>query len=252
MSGVDDLALGRLFREIRIRVNWSQADVAAKAKVSRSRYSDIERGMLEGVSLGKLRRVAAVLEVRLPLVPRWRGAEVDRLLATRHAAMAERVTKLLLERGWDVRAEVSFNWFGERGVVDLVAWHAASRTLLLVELKTELVDANELLGVTDRRRRLAPKIAEPFGWVPNAVADWVVVADSRTNRRRLAAVRTLVRSSIPSDGRAIARWLRHPVGPMSALSFLTDSDGAGISRRCAPRLRVRGSGTSVRRSGESA
>jgi Holliday junction resolvase-like predicted endonuclease len=99
--------------------------------------------------------------------------------------MTETVARMLMDAGWEVRPEVSFSHYGERGVVDLVAWHAASRTLLLVELKTELVDINDMLAVTDRRRRLAANIAEPFGWLPAAVASWVVVAESRTNRRRL-------------------------------------------------------------------
>jgi hypothetical protein len=159
--------------------------------------------------------------------------------------MAELVTQILLGAGWEVRPEVSFSWYGERGVVDLVAWHEQTRTLLLIELKTELVDIGGLLEVTDRRRRLAARIAAPFGWVPSTVAQWVVVAEGRTNRRRLAAARTVVRAAFPSDGRAMAKWLGRPLGSMAVLSFLPDIGGAGSSQRCAPRLRVRGARSSV-------
>ena len=152
---MDDLRVGRLLRKLRIGLGWPQHVVAAKAGISRTSYSEMELGRVDGISLGRLRKVAAVLEVRLVLEPRWRGAGVDRLLSSGHAAMSESVTRLLLNAGWEVRPEVSFNHFGERGVVDLIAWHAATRTLLLVELKTELADINDLLGVTDRRRRLA-------------------------------------------------------------------------------------------------
>jgi transcriptional regulator with XRE-family HTH domain len=242
---MEDLAVGRLFRELRVRLGWTQRMVATRARISTSAYSLIERGRIEGVPIGKIRRVGAVLEVRLVLEPRWRGAAVDRLLSSRHASMTEVIAAMLMELAWEVRPEVSFAHFGERGVVDLVAWHAGTRTLLLVELKTELVDANELLAVTDRRRRLAHVIADPFGWHPQHVGEWVVVADSRTNRRRLAAVRTALRAALPSTGHQVRAWLRRPSGAIAALSFLPDAHGIRDSQRHAPRLRVRPSRASV-------
>jgi len=236
---VDDLAIGRLFREIRLRLDWPQKVVAARARISDGAYSAIERGLFDTVPLGKLRRVAAVLEVRLPLEPRWRGAAVDRILSSRHAQMTEAVARMLIDAGWEVRPEVSFSHYGERGVVDLVAWHAASRTILLIELKTELVDINDLLAVTDRRRRLAATIVEPFGWVPAAIASWVVVAEGRTNRRRLEKHRSAIRSAFPIDGRSIAGWLKRPEHPHFALWFLPNLSGTSLRPGPAPRHRVR-------------
>lgn len=242
---MDDLALGRLFRELRIRLGWPQRTVAARASISRSAYSEIEHGMIGKVPLDKLRKVAAVLEVRLQLQPSWRGAAIDILVSSRHAAMAERVTRLLIGAGWDVRPEVSFNHFGERGIVDLVAWHAPSRALLLVELKTELADVHNLLASCDRRHRLAAHIAEPIGWHPIVVGQWVAIADSRTNERRLAAHRAMIRGALPDDGRAVAGWLARPQRSLGAFSFLPDSSGSSARRRSAPRLRVRDSRASV-------
>lgn len=242
---MDDLAVGRVFRELRLRLGWPQRLVAAKAGISRSAYSEIERGGIDRVPLGKLRTVGGVLEVRLVLEPRWRGAGLDRALSSRHASMTEVVSRLLIEAVWEVHPEVSFNHFGERGVVDIVAWHAASRTVLLIELKTELADINDLLAVTDRRRRLAAAIAAPFDWTPRTVGQWVVVADSRTNRRRLADHRTVLRAAFPVDGRSVAGWLTDPREPVSALWFLPDSGGTSVRLRRAPRLRVRSSSPSV-------
>jgi transcriptional regulator with XRE-family HTH domain len=72
---MDDLAIGRLFRQLRIRLGWRAADVALKAATSTSTYSRIERGDLGRVRLDVMRRVAAVLEVRLVLDPRWRARQ---------------------------------------------------------------------------------------------------------------------------------------------------------------------------------
>ena len=236
---MDDLGIGRLLRKLRIRLGWPQYVVAAKAGVSRTTYSQIELGRFDGVALSRIRKVAAVLEVRLVLEPRWRGAGVDRLISAGHATMSESVTRLLLRAGWEVRPEVSFNHFGERGIVDLVAWHPATRTLLLVELKTELADINDLLGVTDRRRRLAGHIAEPLGWTPTTIGQMIILADGRTNRRRLAQHHALLRAAFPSDGRSIPGWLAKPRGSLSALWFLPNSAPSVERRAATPRLRVR-------------
>lgn len=249
---MDDLAIGRTFRALRIRLGWPQRMAAAKAGISTSSYSEIERGLIDGVPIAKLRRVAAIYEVRLVLEPRWRGAALDRALSSRHAAMAEAVTRILIDAGWSVRPEVSFNHFGERGVVDLVAWHAATSTVLLVELKTELVDVNDLLAVTDRRRRLAGRIVAPFGWEPDRVAQWVVLGESRTNRRRLHVHQSLLRAAFPSDGRAIAGWLARPGAELAALWFLPDSAGTGGRPAYAPCLRVRPKRSSATRGDEVA
>jgi transcriptional regulator with XRE-family HTH domain len=249
---MDDHANGRLFREPRIRLGWPQRDVALKAGISRASYSEMEHGRLGRVPLDKLRKVASVLEVRLRLEPSWRGAAIDIVTSSRHAAMAERVARLLTDAGWLVQPEVSFNHFGERGVVDIVAWHAATQTLLLVEVKTELADVNDLLAVTNRRRRVADTIAQPFGWRPRTVAQWVAVAASRTNERRAAAHRSLLRSAFPSDGRSVSGFLHEPREPLSALSFLPDSDASSVRRRSSPTLRVRPHRSSTKASTEAA
>ena len=72
--------------------------------------------------------------------------------------------------------EVSFSIWGERGVIDLLMWHPGRRALLIIELKTEIVDTGELLGTMDRRVRLARKIAEERGWDPLTVSSWIVLA----------------------------------------------------------------------------
>lgn len=151
-------------------------------------------------------------------------------MSGRHAAMEERITAMLVAAGWVVRPEASFNSFGERGVVDLIAWHPGRRALLLVEIKTELVDPSGLLMVTDRRRRLAGVIARDSGWHPLIVAQWVVLADGRTNQRRVAEHRALLRAAFPNDGRSIPGWLREPVSSINALWFLPDATARSTGR----------------------
>jgi len=208
----------------------------------------IERGQLGHVTVGTLRRVGTALQIEIRLELRWRGGELFRLLAEGHAAMGETVTRRLVESGWEVRPEVSFSHFGERGVVDLVAWHGASRSLLLVELKTELVDLGDLLATMDRRRRLATVIAEGLGWSPATVASWVVLTDTRTNRRRVANHAAVLRAAFPTDGRSMPAWLRKPDRAIAGLSFLPYPAEARSGTRPGTARRVaRGRGERFRR-----
>ena len=201
-------------------------------------YSEIERGHLDGATLRTIRKLAAALEVRVDLVPRWRGGDLDRLIHGRHAAMGSLVVDRLRDAGWEVAPEVSFNYYGERGVIDIVGWHPTEAALLIVELKTELVDVNELLGAMDRRLRLARRIASDRGWQSRTIGAWVVLADSRTNRRHAATAGALLRAAFPEDGRAVAGWLRRPVRRQLALWFLTDNGQGSLRRALAPRKRV--------------
>lgn len=145
--------------------------------------------------------------------------------------------------GWLIAPEVTYSIYGERGVIDVVAWHAASRTLLVVELKTLLVDVNDLMGSMDRRRRLATRIARDRGWFPIAVGAWVAIADTSTNHRRLADHATVLRIAFPGDGRTLRGWLRRPTGPIAALSFLSAATRDGRKGDFRPIRPVRGPST---------
>jgi transcriptional regulator with XRE-family HTH domain len=227
---MDDTGMGRLFRALRLRLGWRQLDVFRRADISRTVYSEIERGHLNGISLGTMRKVANVLEVRIGIEPTWRGKRIERVISGRHAALAERLTATLVAAGWEVRPEASFNSYGERGVVDLVAWHSTTRTMLLIEIKTELVGPSDLLATTDRRRRLAGVIAQDRGWNPLAVAQWVVLAAGRTNQRRVAEHHALLRAAFPADGRSAPSWVANPRGRLDALWFLPDDADRSTGR----------------------
>lgn len=236
---MSDQRVGAAFRAVRIRKGWRQVDVAARAGVSRAQISIIERGHIGGVSVDGLRRAAAVLDVRIDLVARWRGGELDRLLNSGHSALEDAITRWLLGLGWEVAPEVSFAINGERGWIDLLAWHPGTRTLLVIEIKTLIVDVQELVGVVDRKTRLAARIGRERGWVALEVGTLVVVAESATNRRRVAAHGAVLRSAFPGDGRAARSWLRHPTGRFAGLSFFSYASGSSARTKLSGRQRVR-------------
>ncbi len=237
---MDDPRLGGLFRAVRIHRRWRQDDEADAAGIARSTVSRIERGHLGELSVDTVRRVAAALDIHVDLLARWRGGDLDRLVGAGHSAMHEVIAKLFTSTpGWVAAPEVSFSIYGERGVIDVLAWHRERRMLLVVELKTELISVESLIGQVDRYRRLAPRIGRERGWDAASVSGWVVLADSRMNRRRLARHATVLRGAFPVDGRSIPGWLRRPDRPISALSFLANDHPGDVRRGFSTPRRVR-------------
>jgi len=88
------------------------------------------------------------MDVRIDLVPRWREGDLDRLRNRAHSSLHESVARMFGEAwsAWILAPEVSFSIYGERGVIDILVWHPGRRSILVVELKTDIVDVNELSG----------------------------------------------------------------------------------------------------------
>jgi hypothetical protein len=189
--------------------------------------------------LHRVRAIAAVLDIRIDLAIRWRGGELSRLINSRHSALHESVAAHL-ERltQWRFRPEVSFSIYGERGVIDLVAYHAGTGALLVIELKTEIGDINDLVGTLDRKARLAPRIVGDLGWRVDTVSHWVIVSRDKTNQRRIEAHRAMLRAAFPNDGHAMRSWLARPHGPVSALSMWTTVAPTDASLTRSQRVRV--------------
>jgi hypothetical protein len=199
----------------------------------------IEHGRLESVPFGKLRAVAAALDARIDAVVRWQGGDLPRLVSARHAEMHESMARYFQRLpAWIVEPEVSFSVYGERGVIDILAWHPTCRMLLVIELKTEIVDLNELLATPDRKRRLAWTVARARRWDPVGVSSWVVVAESRVNRRAVATHGAVLRTKLPVDGRTVRRWLSRPSERIDALSFLPLVQGTHLGVSPSPVRRV--------------
>lgn len=237
---MDDIRLGATLRVLRIRQRLRQSDVARRAGVRRETVSRLERGGIGRSPLYQVRAVAAAVGASLSVQLRWKGAELDRVTGAAHADLHEALAGLLGRRSpWEWRGEVSYSIFGERGVIDILAWHPPTRSLLIIELKTELADPQRLVASMDRRLRLARRIAGRYGWKPATVSSWVVLTETSTNRRRVGRHRRLLRTAFPADGRAMRRWLQTPSGTISALSFWSDVRSGSVRRTISQTQRVR-------------
>lgn len=240
---MDDLRAGRSIRALRHRLELRQEDLGARAGVSQDAVSRAERGHLEEMTVRRVRAITRALDAELVLAVRWRGGDLDRLLDEGHASVLGAMAHVLEPDGWQVAAEVTYAVYGERGSIDLLAWHPASACLLVVEVKTALVSLEATLRKHDEKVRLATGIAsERFGWRVASVARLLVLPDTSTARRGVVRHAAVLDGAYALRGDALREWLRTPAGGDGGVSGLLFAPGTrgvrGIGRRVT-RKRIR-------------
>jgi transcriptional regulator with XRE-family HTH domain len=216
-----DVQAGRRIAAVRRHLGLRQVDVARAAGVDQKIVSLLENGHLERVSVERFRRVCAALEIDPVLELRWRGGQVDRLIDREHARIVDAVVAELARLGWEAVPEYSFSVWGERGSVDVLAWHPRTRALLVVEAKTRLTDLQKLLMSMSRKVRLVPAlVAEERGWKRSALGHVVVILETRANRSTVDRHAATFAATFPARTAAVRGWLRAPQGDVAGLWFL--------------------------------
>lgn len=227
-------------RTVRQHLGLRQIDIAARAGVSQTSVSLLERGRLDEISLPVMRRIGAALGVRLSVHAWWRGGEADKLLDRAHAALTDHVCGVLRQAGWIVHVEYAFASAIGRGSVDVLAWHPAHRALCLVEVKARLFDLQARLYVFARKVRVVPRlVVEELGWRPASFGRLLVVAGTSANRAVVRKHEHVFASTFPERGQAARSWIRRPDRDIAAVWFVS-SNALRVGRHGDPaRQRVR-------------
>lgn len=178
--------------------------------MSREAVSRLERGQIDGLTIGTLRHIAGALEASVHIEIRWRGEQLDRLIDAAHAAMQDEVARVLTSLGWLLRTEVSFNHYGDRGRVDILAYHPSTGIVLVIEIKSRLGDLQDTIGRLDVKVRLGPMLARQVGWqTPAAVIPALVIGEG-SSARRLVTAHSALFARYTLRGRAALTWIRRP------------------------------------------
>lgn len=237
---MDPVRFGQFLRAVRLRLRLRQVDLARRAGVSQSKISRIERGLVADIRVGELQRICAAPGVRLELYGTWRGRTEASLLDTEHAAIVELLVRDLRPDGWEMLVEYGFNHYGDRGTVDIVGWHPASRSLLIVEVKTLIVDVQDLIATLNRKARVVPRIvAAERGWSVATVSRLLAVRGSHPARDAIARHAATFASELPSGTQAARTWLRQPSGTLRGVMFVTESRLVTITKRPCRSQRVK-------------
>ncbi|MDQ2964773.1 MAG: helix-turn-helix domain-containing protein [Chloroflexota bacterium] len=246
---MDDARIGRALRVLRRRRGLRQVDIAAEAGVSQATVSVAEQGHVRALSIATVRRLFAAVDAGFEGLVLWRGGAIDRILDERHAHLVGSSVGRLSALGWRVIVEATYSVYGERGSIDVLAGHDATRTLLVEEVKSELTSVEAVGRKTDEKLRLARRTLcrERFGWTPLAAARVLVLPDTDSARRSVARYGAVLDAAFPVRGRDVTQWLRRPEGDMSGILFVSNISGrdGSVARGGAHRVR-RPSGSSPR------
>jgi transcriptional regulator with XRE-family HTH domain len=239
LANMDAIRFGRAVRELRVKRGWRQDDLATQVGVSRGVVARVEQGRGDRLTIRTVEKLIAVMGARFVWRIDWQGEALDRSLDQSHAATVEVVVRTLAACGWKCASEASFSVYGERGSIDVLAYHPRLQALLVVEVKSSLGDMQATLMVLDRKVRLAADIARARGWTPRSVSKMLVIREGSTARRRVREFDATFRSVFPDRGAAVRRWLRRPTDfAIAGLLFLSPGPQAVVRRRV---VRCRGS-----------
>ena len=238
---MDTIRFGLSVRALRRRRAWTQAELATRVGCSRSAITRLERGEADRFTVPFLVRVLAALDARIAVRVLWHGEDLDRLLDADHALLVEAVTRLLVTAGWTVHHEVTFQVFGERGSIDVLAVHQRRGSALVVEVKSVVPDVQAMLAALDRKVRLAPRILRDRGLQVGSdvapVSRILVLPADRTSRRRIDRHATTFARALPARTVEVRRWLGsgsahdQRAKALAGILFVSGVTGAGGRQR---------------------
>ena len=204
----------------------TQAQLGASAGVTQSVIASIEAGA--GGRIETLESICSALggelalDLRLPYAgdgPR----QVDRA----HARCVGCMRRLLERAGHVCVTEqliVDGPW---RGWIDLVAYDAVRRRIVIAEVKTELRDAGALERQVERYVRSSLVVARERGWVVEEIVVVVMVLATAVNDAFLVANRHVLKGCVP---RAWSRRRCRPARPGAGPGTIARHDRSSASR----------------------
>jgi hypothetical protein len=126
-----------------------------------------------------------------------------RQLDRAHAQCVAYVQRRLEAAGWLVRREVEILGGRSHGWIDVLAFDPATRTLLVIEVKTEIHDVGRIERTLGWYGREAWAAAQRLGWRPAVVRTVLVVLATEANDERLRTNREILAQAFPARGMAV-------------------------------------------------
>jgi transcriptional regulator with XRE-family HTH domain len=192
---------GRIVRSARLAIGWTQRELGRRSGVAQTAISRLERGLPSALDLDAIQRIATALggTIRLMFEAPFlmdRARQRDRVHARCVAFVASRLRRL----GWMVETEVEIDGRNGPGWIDVLAFHVASGTLLVIEIKTEVHDFGRIQRTIAWYERHAWSAARDRSWVVRRSHGALLLLATDAVDARLRENRLLAKTAFP--GRA--------------------------------------------------
>jgi hypothetical protein len=131
--------------------------------------------------------------------------------------------------GWTVETEVEINGRSGPGWIDVLAFHAASGILLVIEIKTEIHDFGRIKRTLAWYERRAWSIARERGWVARRSQGALLLLATDAVDARLRENRHLADEAFPGRAVGLVALTNDPLVPAHVVRSLAMIDP--LSRR---------------------
>ena len=209
--------VGATVRELRSTIGWTQQGLGRRAGVSQSMVSLIENAQRPDLTFATADALFAAMGGRLSIaVDAPYLGDRRRQREPAHARLEAYVAGRLRDAGWEIRTEVEVGGDRSRGWIDVIAWHAPSRVLLVIELKTEIHDLGQIersLGWYERESR---GVALRERWRPSRVVGCLLLLATDANDARVAANGPSIASGFPLRSRHLRAVVDGAAGDIPA------------------------------------
>lgn len=198
-------AVGAAVRDLRRALGWTQNSLAERAGLSQSLVSAVELGHVSDLTFATATRLLEAMGARLTVGvnPPFLG-DRERQRDPVHATCSTHVARRLAAAGWEVATEVEVGGDRSRGWIDVIAFHPATRLLLIIEIKTEIHDFGAIERTLGWYEREAWSSVRRIGWKPQIVLAGLLVLATEANDRRLSEIGESVRRALPARARDLA------------------------------------------------
>ena len=210
--------MGREIRASRLRRRLTQAQAAARARISRSTWSRMENGKGGGQTVDAWQRVG--LAVGRPLRVDFGRDALETTSDAGHLEGQELLLRLLRMGGSRRFVELPTRPADSRRAVDVAALDERLGVLIVVQVWNTFGDLGSAVRGFDRELAAAAEVAAGMGFPGATVAGCWAVVDNRSNRTLVAQYPEFFATRFPGSSFAWARAITTGAPPPLAAGIV--------------------------------
>jgi len=230
-----------MVKSLRTTIGWSQRELGRRAGVSQSMVCLVERGTLPDLTFSTAAALLSAMGGRLVIdiaAPYLGDRERQRDPA--HARLSAYFVARLRRAGWEVRTEVEIGGDRSRGWIDVLAIHAASGAMMVIEIKTEIHDLGQIERSLGWYEREAWAAARRMGWRPTQAVGCLLLLATDANDLRVASNRASIQGGFPLRARDLTPVVSGESVPTAAGRAIAVVDPRSRRRAWCGALRIDG------------